>query len=130
MEAVCTEADVVALHAPLTPQTRHILNARRIALLKPTAIVVNTSRGPLIDEAALIAALQEGRIFGAGLDVFEAEPLSRENPLRGLNNVVLSDHCGWYSEESVQDLQRKAAQEVARIFKGEMPLNWLNRWEA
>ncbi len=130
VESICREADVVSLHAPLTPQTRHILDAQGIGLLKPTAIVVNTSRGPLIDEAALVAALRDGRIFGAGLDVFEEEPLVRGNALRGLSNVVLSDHCGWYSEESVQDLQRKAAQEVARVFRGEAPLNWLNRWDS
>ena len=129
MEELCTEADVVSVHAPLTTQTRHILSAGRIAMLRPTAIVVNTSRGPLIDEPALIAALREGRLFGAGLDVFEKEPLGRGHPLQALNNVVLSDHSGWYSEESVQDLQRKAAQEVARILKGGTPLNWLNRWE-
>lgn len=129
VEAICREADVVSLHAPLTPETRHILDAQRIALLKPTAIVVNTSRGPLIDEAALVAALEGQRILGAGLDVFETEPLARDNPLRALGNAVLSDHCGWYSEESVQDLQRKAAEEVARVFRGEAPLNWLNRWD-
>ena len=130
VDAICREADVVSLHAPLTPQTRHILDARCIGLLKPAAIVVNTSRGLLIDEAALVKALQEERIFGAGLDVFEQEPLGQGNALRGLQNVVLSDHCGWYSEESVQDLQRKAAEEVARVFRGEAPLNWLNRWDS
>jgi D-3-phosphoglycerate dehydrogenase len=129
VEAICREADLVSLHAPLTPETRHILDAQRIALLKPTAIVVNTSRGPLIDEPALVDALRGRRIFGAGLDVFEAEPLAQGNPLRDLDNVVLSDHCGWYSEESVQDLQRKAAEEVARVFRGKAPLNWLNRWD-
>lgn len=129
VESICREADVVSLHAPLTPETRHILDAQRIALLKPTAIIVNTSRGPLIDEAALVEALKGQRILGAGLDVFETEPFARDNPLRALDNAVLSDHCGWYSEESVQDLQRKAAEEVARVFRGEAPLNWLNRWD-
>jgi D-3-phosphoglycerate dehydrogenase len=129
VESICQQADVISLHAPLTPQTRHILNAEGIGLLKPTAIVVNTSRGPLIEEAALVRALTEGRIFGAGLDVFEEEPFGTANPLRFLTNAVLSDHCGWYSEESVQDLQRKAAEEIVRIFRGETPLNWLNRWE-
>ena len=130
VESICREADVVSMHAPLTPETRHILDAQRIALLKPTAIVVNTSRGPLIDEVALVAALRDERIFGAGLDVFESEPLGQDDPLLGLSNAVLSDHCGWYSEESVQDLQRKAAEEVARIFRGEAPINWLNRWDS
>lgn len=130
VEDICRQADVLALHAPLTPATRHILDAQRIALLKPSAIVVNTSRGPLIEEAALVQALRDGKIFGAGLDVFEEEPVHPDNPLLALGNVVVSDHTGWYSEQSVQDLQRKAAQEVARVFRGEPPLNWLNRWNA
>ena len=125
---ICRESDYISLHAPLTPQTRHILDAAALALCKPTAIVVNTSRGALIDETALIAALREGRIFGAGLDVFETEPPRRDTPLFALSNVVLSDHTGWYSEESVAELQRKAAEEAARILRGERPLNWVNRW--
>jgi D-3-phosphoglycerate dehydrogenase / 2-oxoglutarate reductase len=128
VEALCREADYLSLHAPLTPETRHILDAERLALLKPSAIVVNTSRGALIDEEALATALQEGRFFGAGLDVFEAEPPVAGNPLLRLPNVVLSDHAGWYSEESVAELQRKAAEEVARILSGQPPMNWTNRW--
>jgi D-3-phosphoglycerate dehydrogenase len=129
VDDVCREADIVSLHAPLTPETRHVLNATRIGLLKPTAIVVNTARGGLIDEAALTAALRAGRLFGAGLDVFAEEPVRRTNPLLELDNVVLSDHTGWYSEESIQDLQRKAAEEVVRVLNGKPPVNWLNRWE-
>ena len=128
MEALCREADYLSLHAPLTAETYHILNDERLALCKPTAIIVNTSRGSLIDEQALTVALAAGRIHGAGLDVFEQEPPSRESLLFRLANVVLSDHTGWYSEESVTELQRKAAEEVARILSGEEPLNWINRW--
>ncbi|HRK23709.1 MAG TPA: C-terminal binding protein [Beijerinckiaceae bacterium] len=128
MERLCAESDYVSLHAPLTPATRHILNAARIALLKPTAIIVNTSRGPLIDEVALVEALSAGRIFGAGLDVFECEPPTRNNPLLTMTNVVLADHAGWYSEESVADLQKKAAEEVARILSGKPPRHWINPW--
>ena len=97
----------ISLHAPLTAETRHILGAERLALLKPTAIVVNTSRGALIDEEALAAALGGVGGFGAGLDVFETEPPAAGHPLLRLPNVVLSDHAGWYSEESVAELQRK-----------------------
>jgi D-3-phosphoglycerate dehydrogenase len=128
MERLTTEADYISLHAPLTPATRHILDAGLIARLKPTAIIVNTSRGPLIDEAALVEALQANRLFGAGLDVFEIEPPAANHPLFALENVVLADHAAWYSEESVADLQRKAAEEVVRVLKGEEPLNWINRW--
>ncbi len=93
LDAGLAEADVVSLHVPLTAQTRHLLDRRRIGLLKPTAIVINTARGAVVEEAALIEALEAGRIWGAGLDVFEHEP---EVParLRALDNVVLSPHVG------------------------------------
>jgi D-3-phosphoglycerate dehydrogenase / 2-oxoglutarate reductase len=128
MQELAAGSDYISIHAPLTLQTRHIVSRDVIARLKPEAIIVNTARGPLIDEAALVEALREGRIFGAGLDVFEVEPPVRDNPLFALSNVVLADHAGWYSEESVADLQRKAAQEVLRVLDGGAPINWLNRW--
>jgi D-3-phosphoglycerate dehydrogenase / 2-oxoglutarate reductase len=128
MKELALESDYISVHAPLTPQTRHIISRDVIACMKPEAIIVNTARGPLIDEAALIEALRAGRIFGAGLDVFEVEPPAHDNPLLSLSNVVLADHAGWYSEESVADLQRKAAQEVLRVLEGGTPVNWLNRW--
>ena len=130
MEALCRESDVVSLHAPLTDETRHILNAARIALMKPTAVLVNVGRGPLVDEAALIEALRDNRIFGAGIDVFDTEPPAPDNPLLALGNVVVSDHAAWYTEESVCELQTMAANEVARVFRGERPQAWVNRWEA
>jgi D-3-phosphoglycerate dehydrogenase len=130
LETLCREADYISLHAPLTADTKHLLDRGRFALMKPTAIVVNTARGGLIDEAALVAALRDGRIFGAGIDVYECEPPGSGHPLFALDNVVLSDHTGWYSEESVAELQRKAAEEVARVLRGEAPRHWLNRWDA
>ncbi|KXF75896.1 hypothetical protein ATN84_18250 [Paramesorhizobium deserti] len=129
IERLCGESDAISLHAPLTDDTRHIINKARLDLMKPTAILVNTSRGGLVDTQALYEALAESRIFGAGLDVFETEPPARDNPLLGLSNVVLSDHTGWYSEQSVQDLRRKASEEIARVFAGDRPRNWVNRWE-
>jgi D-3-phosphoglycerate dehydrogenase len=96
--------------------------------MKPTTILVNTARGGLIDEAALVAALQHGTIFGAGLDVFESEPPRADNPLFACENAVLSDHTGWYSEDSVAELQQKAAQEVVRVLRRERPKHWLNPW--
>lgn len=128
VEMLCREADVVSLHAPLTSRTRQIIDAGRLRLMKPTAILINTSRGGLVDEAALAAAIRDGRLFGAGLDVLDTEPPSLDNPLLKLPGVVLSDHTGWYSAESVADLQRKASQEVVRILSGERPANWLNVW--
>ena len=129
-EEVCRQSDVVSLHAPLTPQTRHMIDARRLALMKPTAILINASRGGLVEEAALAEALKQGRLHGAGLDVFESEPPLTDHPLFSAPNVVVSDHTAWYSEASVGDLQRKAAEEVARVFQGEVPRNWVNRWDA
>jgi D-3-phosphoglycerate dehydrogenase len=128
VDALCREADYVSMHAPLMASTRHLLDARRIALLKRSAIVVNTARGALIDEAALVEALVARRIAGAGLDVYEFEPPRRDHPLFALDNVVLSDHTGWYSEESVEELQTKAAEEMARILRGETPRHWVNPW--
>jgi D-3-phosphoglycerate dehydrogenase len=128
LATVCREADYISVHAPLTPQTVHLIGRKQFAAMKSTAIVVNTARGPLIEEAALVEALRERRILGAGIDVYEREPPSRDHPLFALDNVVLSDHNGWYSEESVAELQTKAAEEVARVFRGEPPKHWLNRW--
>lgn len=130
LDTLCSESDYISLHAPLTPQTAHLLDRERFARMKPTAIVVNTARGGLIDEAALIEALSAGRIFGAGIDVYETEPPSRDNPLFALDNVVVSDHTGWYSEESVAELQTKAAEEIARVFAGGKPRHWVNPWDA
>lgn len=128
LETLCREADVISLHLPLTPATHHLIDAARLALMKPTAILLNTARGGLVDEHALAVALTERRLFGAGIDVFEVEPIAPANPLLALPNVVLSDHTGWYSEESIVDLQQKAAQELVRVFRGEQPVNWVNRW--
>lgn len=126
---VCRNADVLSLHAPLTPATRHLLDRRRIGLLKPQAIVVNTSRGPLVDGDALAEALRQGRIFGAGIDVFEVEPPPADDPLLHAPGVTVTDHTAWYSEQAAVDLQRKAAEEVARVLRGQAPLHWVNRWQ-
>ncbi|BEU98816.1 C-terminal binding protein (plasmid) [Acidovorax sp. DW039] len=128
VDQICAQADVISVHAPLTPETRHLINADRIALMRPTAIVVNTARGGLIDLDALYNALAEGRILGAGLDVFEHEPIDPQHPILKLDNVVLTNHIGWYSEEAMRDVQRKAAEEAARVLQGEAPRHWLNRW--
>ncbi|MBL6930875.1 MAG: C-terminal binding protein [Rhodospirillales bacterium] len=129
LETLCRESDVISLHAPLNDATRHAFNQKTFDIMKSTAILINVGRGPLVDEAALIKALKEKRISGAGLDVFETEPPDQSNPLFQLDNVVLSDHGAWYSEASVAELQTKAAEEVARAFRGERPLSWVNRWE-
>ncbi len=115
------ESDFISLHVPLTKETRGMISVREIGVMKKTAVIVNTSRGPVIDERALMAALLEGRIAGAGLDVFEKEPLPAESGLMKMDNVVLSDHASWYSEESVVELKTKAARNVAAVLSGEKP---------
>ncbi len=128
LDELCREADVISLHAPLTDETRHQIDARRIALMRSTAIVVNTARGGLVDLDALYQALAERRILGAGLDVFEHEPPDPKHPIFALDNVAVTNHIGWYSEESMREVQRKAAEEAVRVLQGEPPRHWLNRW--
>ena len=122
------EADIVSLHVPLTPETANMINAKSLARMKPGAILVNTARGGLVDLDALYAALAAGKLAGAGLDVFEHEPPDPAHPLFTLDNVVLTNHIGWYSEEAMRELQRKAAEEAVRVLAGAPPLHWLNPW--
>lgn len=126
LDTLCREADFISLHAPLTPDTHHLIGEAELAKMNPSAVLVNTSRGGLIDEQALINALLQKRIFAAGLDVFESEPLSAKSPLLQMDNTLCTDHTAWFTEESVVELQSKAAHEVRRAFEGEHPLNWVN----
>ena len=104
LETVLKNSDYVSLHCPLTPATRHLINADTLVLMKPTAFLINTSRGALIDEPALIKALQEHKIAGAGLDVQETEPPVKDSPLYTLDNVILTPHMGWKGLETRQRL--------------------------
>ncbi|HVU62593.1 MAG TPA: D-glycerate dehydrogenase [Phycisphaerales bacterium] len=115
-------ADVVSVHTPLTPDTRHILNAASLALLKPTAIVINTSRGPTIDETALAEALFAKRIWGAGLDVFEHEPKIHQR-LLALDNVVLTPHIGSAEQHWREEMTRLVCENAAAIVAGRKPAN-------
>lgn len=128
VDEICREADVVSLHAPLTPETRHLINTRRLSLMRPTAVLLNTARGGLVDLDALAAVLADRRIHGAGLDVFETEPPDTTHPIFRLDNAVLTNHIGWYSEEAMRDVQRKAAEEAVRVLSGLAPRHWLNPW--
>ena len=123
LERLLAESHGISLHLPATAETRHIINARTLARMRPGAVLVNTARGSLVDEAALATALGEGRLAGAGLDVFDPEPLSGGSPLRGMDNVILTPHAGFYSTDSLEALQRMAAEEAARALDGE-PLKW------
>ena len=113
------KSDYVSVHAPLTPQTRGMMNAAVFAKMKKGAYVVNTARGPLIDEPALVAALDSGQVGGAGLDVVTAEPLTKDSPLLGRDNVIISPHTAFYSIEALEELQTKCASDVARVLSGE-----------
>ena len=115
-------SDIVSCHTPLTSETFHVVNAERIALMKPTAVLINTSRGPVVDEAALIAALQEGRIAGAGLDVFEQEPVSPENPLLRMENVVLTPHSAGTTWNTWFRRAEFAYGNIKRVSEGEPPM--------
>jgi D-3-phosphoglycerate dehydrogenase len=121
------ESDYISVHAPLNEETRGLIGSRELALMKKTAILVNTSRGPLLEEKAVAAALAGGEIAAAGLDVFESEPLPPDSPLLRLDNAVLSDHAGWYSEESVAELKTKAARNVLEVLRGGKPVYPVNQ---
>jgi D-3-phosphoglycerate dehydrogenase len=112
-------SDYVSVHAPLLPATRGMMNADAFAKMKKGAYLVNTARGPLIDEPALIAALDGGQLGGAGLDVVAAEPLAKDSKLLGRDNVIISPHTGFYSIEALEELQTKCAADVARVLSGE-----------
>jgi D-3-phosphoglycerate dehydrogenase len=112
-------SDFISVHAPLLPATRGLLNAETFAKMKTGAYVINTARGPLIDEAALVAALDSGKLGGAALDVVAAEPLAKDSPLLGRDNVILTPHTAFYSVEALEELQTKCASDVARVLSGE-----------
>ncbi|MGD2124427.1 MAG: C-terminal binding protein [Desulfobacteraceae bacterium] len=128
LDTLLVESDYVSIHAPLTPETKHLIDEAALRRMKQTAIIVNTSRGELIDEKTLVKALHEGWILAAGLDVFEREPLDQNHPLLGLSNVILSAHMGWYSKDAVRELQTRGAQEIVRVFSGKSPMSWVNNW--
>ncbi len=127
LDELFQQSDVLSLHSPLTPQTKHLVSAARLAQMKPTAIVVNTARGGLIDTSALADALRAGRIAGAGIDVLETEPLPADHPLRKAPNTLLTSHVAWYSEASVPQLQRLAAEEVVRGLRDQPLRNQVNQ---
>ncbi|WP_431795843.1 C-terminal binding protein [Microbacterium enclense] len=119
LEELLSGAHAVSLHAPLTPDNRHLIGRDALSAMRHDAVLVNTSRGGLVDEAALAAALQEGRLAGAALDVFDPEPLAADSPLRACGGVILTPHAAFYSVSSLDALQRLASEEGARALSGE-----------
>jgi D-3-phosphoglycerate dehydrogenase len=118
--------DYVSIHVPLSEQTHHLFDLTTFRMMKKNALLINTSRGAVIDQRALYTALKEGLIGGAGLDVYETEPFDTKNPLRDLDSVILTDHAAWYSEESRHDLQHRAAEDAVRVLTGKLPTNPVN----
>ncbi|HSB81503.1 MAG TPA: C-terminal binding protein [Candidatus Methylomirabilis sp.] len=126
LEELLREADVVSLHVPLTAETRHLINEKSLGLMKPTALLVNTARGGIVDTDALLRALTDGRIGGAGLDTLEQEPIPPDSPLLSLPNVILAPHAGWYSDQSIIDLKRKTAEAAIAVLRGQHPYSVVN----
>ncbi len=122
LDELFRSSDILTCHTPLTPQTHHIVNRERLAMMKPTAVVINTSRGPVVDEAALIEALQGDRIAGAGLDVFEQEPVDPANPLLQMDNVVVTPHIAGTTWNTWFRRAEFAYRNMRRVWNGEPPL--------
>ncbi|MBD2843565.1 C-terminal binding protein [Paenibacillus sp. IB182496] len=121
------DSDVLSLHLPLNAETRGAMSQEAFRSMKPTAYVVNTSRGGILDAEALAEALRDGRIAGAALDVLEREPIERDHPLLRLDQCLVTSHCAWYSEDSLLRLQQFAALEIKRLFTGERPRHIVNK---
>jgi D-3-phosphoglycerate dehydrogenase / 2-oxoglutarate reductase len=118
-DALLGMSDFISVHAPLSAATRWLVNAAAFAKMKKGALLINTARGPLIDEAALIAALDSGQLGGAALDVVASEPLAKDSPLLGRDNVIITPHTAFYSVEALEELQTKCASDVARVLSGD-----------
>ena len=127
LETLLRSSDYISLHSPLTEETRHLMNAETLAMMKPTAYLVNAARGGLIDEDALLAAVQNGQIAGAALDVLAVEPVAADHPFLQEERILLTPHAGWYSEESKVDVRVQGAEEVVRVLRGERPRAPVNR---
>lgn len=126
LEDLLSESDFVSLHAPLTSETKHMINERTLQLMKPTAVLINTSRGPLVDQTALYEALRDGVIFAAALDVTDPEPISPDDPLLTLSNVIITPHMASASVATRSRMALLAAENLLRALRGEIPENAVN----
>lgn len=127
LETLLKESDIVSIHSPLTNETRHMFNLDTFKKMKSNAIIVNTSRGPLINDKDLYTALKNGIIAGAAVDVTEVEPIEIDNPLLTLENIIITPHAAFFTEDSYIELRRKAAKEVVRVLSGNEALNRVNK---
>jgi D-3-phosphoglycerate dehydrogenase len=127
LETVMRTADVISIHCPLTDETRGLINAERLALMKPTAYLINTARGPIVDQRALTETLQARRIAGAGIDVFEQEPIDPNDPLLTLDNIIVAPHALCFTDEVALGNGTSAIQSVLALARGELPRYIVNR---
>jgi len=126
-DTVLKKSDFISIHCPLNESTRHLMGEQAFQKVEKKPILINTSRGPIVDEKALIQALAEGRVSGAGLDVLEKEPPDPQNPLLKMENVILSPHVSFYSVESISELKRRTAENVSAVLMGKLPRSVVNR---
>jgi D-3-phosphoglycerate dehydrogenase / 2-oxoglutarate reductase len=126
LEAVAERSDYVSVHTLLNEETRHLIGEAFFRLMKPTALLINTSRGPVVDERALIRALEEKRLAGAALDVWEQEPVAADSPLLRMDNVIATPHAAYFSSPAVAAVPRRCGEEIARVLTGQRPLNVVN----
>lgn len=126
-DTLLEQSDIVTLHVPLNNKTRHMISTNQLKKMKKSAILINAARGGIVDEKALYKSLKEKRIAGAGLDVLEQEPINKDNPFLSLDNVIITPHMGWYSEDAVDEVQRIAAEQVLQCLQGKVPTNLVNK---
>ncbi len=126
LDELIASSDIISLHVALTSQTKHLINKKRLALMKPEAILVNTSRGAVVDTVALAQALTAGQLYGAGIDVFEQEPLSMDHPLLAAPHAILTPHAAYWSEQSGRELRGRCTQQVIDVLRGQTPESCLN----
>lgn len=126
IDTLCRDSDFINLTCPLTPETHGLINAKRIASMKTGVILINVSRGPVVDETALASALRERRIGGAGIDVYSTQPVPRDHPFLSLDNVLLTPHCAGLTQESAALVAEGAAAECLRLLEGKRPQNLVN----
>lgn len=126
LEKLLQESDIVTIHVPVTDETRGMFNGNTIGLMKKTAVLINTARGPMINVPELKTALENGVIAGAGIDVYDKEPPTSDYPLMGMDKVVLTPHLAWYSEEGGQDIRRTIIDDLERFLQGRLPKSVIN----
>ena len=127
LSELLSEADYISIHTLCNQETRHLIGEKELRRMKSSAFLINASRGSIINEVALIKALEENRIAGAGLDVFEQEPVDLNNPLLKMNNVVITPHSAYYSDNALKRLRTSVGKEAARVLSGKWPLNVVNK---